>query len=128
MNNKKALVFPLLYMAFIFVLSSIPDNGDGVGRYLFSANVIMQNALHIPLFGVLALLWAAALRKNGYSLKKITKYALIITLLYAVFDEIHQYFTPGRFASVTDFFLDSLGCFAGLALYRKFIALKEESS
>jgi VanZ family protein len=37
-------------------------------------------------------------------------------LLYAVSDEIHQYFIPGREMRAFDVFIDSLGVIAGLGL------------
>ncbi|MER3416539.1 MAG: hypothetical protein C4297_10055 [Gemmataceae bacterium] len=41
---------------------------------------------------------------------------LVIMLLWAASDEIHQTFTRYRYASVTDFFIDAGGVIAGLAL------------
>ena len=34
--------------------------------------------------------------------------------LYAISDEIHQYFVPGRFATLTDLIFDTLGIIVGL--------------
>jgi VanZ family protein len=42
--------------------------------------------------------------------------ALIITIGYGAFDEIHQWFVPGRSAELADWFADSLGACAGLAV------------
>ena len=44
-------------------------------------------------------------------------YVLIIVGIcaFAVSDEIHQSYIPGRFASVTDFLLDVIGIFLGMA-------------
>lgn len=40
--------------------------------------------------------------------------ALIISILYAVTDEIHQLFVPGRSGRITDVFIDTLGMITGL--------------
>ena len=40
--------------------------------------------------------------------------SFFIGVLYAIGDEIHQYFVPGRSASVTDVGIDSLGVFTGI--------------
>lgn len=40
----------------------------------------------------------------------------IIGILYAISDEIHQSFTPGRGPKITDVFIDSLGVFFGMAV------------
>jgi VanZ family protein len=44
--------------------------------------------------------------------------ALAIVLGYAVLDEIHQGFVPGRDPSVLDFVFDTAGGFLGILAYR----------
>ncbi len=44
--------------------------------------------------------------------------ALSVCVLYAVTDEIHQLFVPGRAFMVTDILIDSLGALIGMALLR----------
>ncbi len=41
----------------------------------------------------------------------------ILAILYAVSDEFHQYFVPGRYGTVGDVLIDSCGAFAGIILY-----------
>ncbi len=43
--------------------------------------------------------------------------ALIIGILYAIADEIHQYFVPGRSSGVRDVFIDSLGVILGIFVF-----------
>lgn len=55
----------------------------------------------------------------GYiDIRRKTRYILSfgIPLLYAVSDEIHQYFVPGRYCSAIDVFIDFMGITAGIAL------------
>ena len=40
--------------------------------------------------------------------------SLIIGVLYAISDEIHQYFIPGRTCRIKDVYIDSLGIFTGI--------------
>ena len=42
--------------------------------------------------------------------------ALLVSILYAISDEIHQYFIDGRTASVTDVLIDSAGALGGILL------------
>jgi len=121
-NNKKErrakIIVPLLYMAFIFILSSIPATEDNrmAGVYI---QPTLQNILHIPLYAVLAWLWMRAFTHNGlkaYSLRLIA-WTLVIVIAYALFDELHQYFVPGRYISVADLSLNALGCMLGLSVY-----------
>ena len=44
------------------------------------------------------------------------------SILYAISDEVHQYFVPGRFATLTDLIFDTLGIITGLIcihIYKK---------
>ena len=119
----KYMIFPALYMVFIFVLSSIPGQRDKLAGDTFIRQAI-QNFLHIPLFGVLAFLWMRAFIKNRIEFKKAVTYTLIITLSYAALDEFHQSFVPGRYTSFADFILDTIGCIGGLSVYRLGLAAK----
>ena len=38
--------------------------------------------------------------------------AIIITIAYAITDEFHQYFVPGRIPSILDILFDSFGALA----------------
>jgi len=112
-SNRKVVIHSILYMGFIFILSSIPDTDDKI--YI---SVTLQNLLHTPLFGILAFLWMRAFWYNKFNIRDAIKYTLIITIAYSVFDEFHQYFVPGRQASIIDVGLDLIGCIAGTFIYR----------
>jgi VanZ family protein len=43
--------------------------------------------------------------------------AVLLAVLYAATDEIHQLFTPGRGSSIVDVGIDSIGGFIGLGLW-----------
>ena len=43
--------------------------------------------------------------------------ALLICVLYAVSDEVHQIFVPGRGAEVKDVLIDSAGASVGVLMY-----------
>lgn len=50
------------------------------------------------------------------SKKKTFFIALLISVLYAISDEIHQYFVPGRSARVFDVMIDSAGVCLGICI------------
>lgn len=117
LKNKKSIIISILYMFFIFILSSIPvDSKEKLAGLIYLAPII-QNMLHIPLYGFLAFVWMQSFIENKIGFKKVVIYTLIITILYAGFDELHQYFVPGRYASIEDFLFDIIGCLAGALLY-----------
>ncbi len=49
--------------------------------------------------------------------------ALAVCALYACFDEIHQYFIPGRTMRITDVLIDSMGALVGMMAVRVIIVL-----
>ncbi len=102
------LWLPLLgWMGLIFFLSAQPDLpnlGHGWLGWLFSS------AAHTFVYGVLAVLWVRALGKG----RRVRFAAFVLAMLYALSDEFHQTFVPGRVADPWDLFCDALG--ATLAL------------
>lgn len=53
---------------------------------------------------------------NSFKLKNREKigYSLLVGALYAITDEIHQLFVPGRSGMIKDVFIDSLGIITGV--------------
>ncbi len=50
--------------------------------------------------------------------------SVIFSVLYAISDEIHQYFVPGRFMTASDIFTDTLGVAAATIIYLILISEK----
>ena len=98
---------PVAMMALIFYLSAQPDPGPDVG----SAGRI---AAHFAEYALLATLWAWAL---GPALgRRGLAAAAVIAFLYAVSDEIHQSYVPGRHSDPLDVLVDGLGIVAATAI------------
>ena len=53
-----------------------------------------------------------------YKLKEFNKlsYSLILSVVYATSDELHQCFTPGRGPAITDVMIDTMGALVGILL------------
>lgn len=127
-NSRYCVIWPLLYTAGIFWLSSIPDQGaaNDTLNPLAWISPDVQNFLHLPAYGGLAFLWFWALRhwvaESGY------KYllALILTLGYGLLDEWHQTFVPGRHGSLTDVSFDVIGAVVGLLIYRTWFFVEKK--
>lgn len=84
------------------------------------ATFIIRKAAHFTEYFILCLLTFNALR-NGRSLKIRLAGALMFTVLYAVTDEIHQYFIPGRVCALRDVLIDSSGgVLAGVIIYIRY--------
>ena len=113
-------VLPVLaWAALIWFLSSRPpaDPGDD-----FTLPVLLANCAHAVEFGFFALLIALTLpRADGWPRldRRGVLTALVVTVLYAAADELHQSTTPGRNASVPDVLTDLCGaaCTLWIAAY-----------
>jgi hypothetical protein len=98
----------LVLMAIIFLLSATPsDEMVNFGSYDF----LVKKVAHMAGYGMLAL---AFLRGLGYQRKNHILIVLLLVFLYAISDELHQSFVPGRNASSMDVLIDVVG--AALAL------------
>ncbi len=96
-----------LYMVLLFALSSIP--GQELRRFGFSWVVV--NAAHVPLFAGLAVATAWSIR-GGRVLRAV--WVGVACMTFAIFDEWHQSFVPGRHFSASDIGLDAAGIGLGL--------------
>ena len=99
-------ILPLLYMAAIWVMSSMP--ADAIVE-LPKWDSIVKESLHLVEFGILyTLLFLAALSFKGIS-PKLNLLLILISSLYGLSDEIHQFFVPYRSATVIDVVKDVIG-------------------
>jgi VanZ family protein len=96
----------VVWAAVIFAFSSVPDLGTGLGTW----DLVLRKLAHAAEFGLLGLLLARALGRPAV--------ALALGALYAVSDEIHQSFVPGRVASPLDVLVDTAGVAAGVLCWQ----------
>jgi VanZ family protein len=80
-------------------------------------NHIVRKYAHFSAYLVLGLLIMNALRRSGVRGFKAFMFSLLFCILYAVSDEIHQLFVPGRGAQVTDVLIDGAGSIVGIGMY-----------
>ena len=98
----------VLWGALIFAFSSVPDLGTGLGTW----DLVLRKLAHAAEFAVLGGLLLRALRDE--------RAALAAGIAYAVSDELHQHFVPGRVGSPLDVALDSVGVALGVLLWRRY--------
>ncbi|MEK7073978.1 MAG: VanZ family protein [Patescibacteria group bacterium] len=103
-----------LWMGIIFFLSSrhsVTVSPEYVWNFLFF------KSLHVVEYAVLFTLTARALwRQNAKGDKAVVlRHAFIVTILYAMTDELHQQFVPSRQGQPRDVIIDGIG--AGLIWY-----------
>lgn len=111
----------LVYMGFIFYLSSIPGEELPLPEFFLSDKIA-----HFLAYTVLGIL--IAFRSGLTDLAKgrrVTAWtkggwiAPAVGMLYGLFDEIHQLYTPNRTFDLKDLAVDIAGIFLGFWLARK---------
>lgn len=125
-KNKISLLLVILWMIFIFVMSSF-DATSSSNQSNFIVDII-TSIINIKDTGLLSLI----IRKLAHFIEYfilgilvinfITRYdkkiiiAILLCIIYATSDEIHQIFVPGRSCQITDIMIDSLGSIMGIYL------------
>jgi VanZ family protein len=97
----------VLWAAVIFAFSSISDLGTGLGTW----DLVLRKIAHAVEFAILGALLLRALRAELP--------ALAAGIAYAVTDEVHQLFVPGRRGAPLDVLIDGVGVAVGVALWRR---------
>jgi VanZ family protein len=112
---------PLLIAGVIFLLSSIPQlKSDFSPQWDF----ILRKLAHATEYALLAFFVARAVNGGHQSHHPwvVLLGAWLVATLYAMTDEWHQSFVPGREPTVTDVVLDSSGALLGaLAAWRVYL-------
>ncbi len=80
-----------------------------------SLSYFVRKSAHFCIFGMLGLLVTSAVSTYRLSPKNTALLSLGICALYAVSDEIHQYFVPGRACMLRDMLIDTCGASCGIA-------------
>lgn len=102
----------LAWAGLIFALSSIPSLESGLPE---PGDFVLRKLGHMIEYAILALLLSRALHAQGLLPQRSRRSAAFLALLYAMLDEYHQTFVPGREGSLRDVLIDALG--VGLVLY-----------
>jgi len=150
MSGKKILSISafIIWIAVIFLLSAQPKEESNAlsmkvaevvsqtvlpnrvveekGFNLYRLNNTIRTHAHFLSYLVLGILTLNLLGVMG-----ISKYRVLISLLicvvYAITDEFHQIFVPGRGAQISDILVDSFGALVGIEIMflgRKAIGVK----
>jgi|YNPMSStandDraft_2_1061718.scaffolds.fasta_scaffold00700_13 VanZ family protein len=120
----KYFVPSILMMGFIYFFSAMPGDESslqhsrvidflawlGIDLYqILGTDAVwwVRKTAHFVLFGILSLTYLHGFRKN----KRACAYPIswMMTLLFAISDELHQYYVPGRVAYWGDVMIDILG-------------------
>jgi VanZ family protein len=87
------------------------------GETLSNLHFLIRKSAHFLAFFILACLVLHALNRFGYKSFKAITIAFLFCVIYAMLDEYHQTFVPGRSGELRDVFIDSAGAFTGIVVY-----------
>lgn len=131
-EKERASFLVVLWLGVIFALSSFP--GSTVKYEMPLLLYVERKGAHVFEFFLLSLLAWNALRlflpreKNGF----VLLLSAALSLGYAVLDETHQLFVPGREGKVTDLLFDGTGIFLAailvVILRKKFLKKRKTSA
>ena len=100
----------------IFIISSAPSYGTGSGKSYFA---IIYHFFAFFFFGLLLMISTTKGKHKQFFLP-----AIILSILYAILDELHQYFVRGRFCSFGDILTDSAGILLAFLVYFAIIKIR----
>ena len=80
-------------------------------------HVVVRKTAHFSLFFLLACSVQALARSYQLSMRKSALISAGYSFLYAISDEIHQRFVPGRSGQITDVLIDFSGAVFGILIY-----------
>lgn len=116
---KKKYLPALVMMGIIFIFSSCNADVSAIQsqmvvnylkEFIPVNSFLVRKLAHFSLFFVLGF--------TIYLLTKNYKRTFIITSLYAIGDEVHQYFVPGRSCELRDVIIDVGGCITVLIIIK----------
>lgn len=130
MKNKPSTVLVAIWMFLIFLMSSF-DATESTNQSNFIVNIItnifkieniellsfiIRKLAHFTEYLILGLLVANMFTKNN--INNLYLISIILCIIYATSDEIHQLFVPGRACQLRDVLIDSIGSITGVYLYK----------
>ena len=138
MKKKISIILVILWMILIFIMSSFSGNDSSnqsnfivdIISNIFNINniellsLIIRKLAHFTEYFILGIL----VYNMIYNLNKKKYISIIICILYAISDEIHQLFVIGRSCKFIDILIDSCGSITGIyflyLIYKIFLKKK----
>jgi VanZ family protein len=105
-------IITLIIACIIFYVSSW--TAESIGQPIWSWQA---TAYHFVAFFFLCAFMMISLVSGKLKRKQFIAIGLLLCLAYAVSDEFHQHFVPGRSCSISDFFIDSAGIYLACLIY-----------
>lgn len=133
MKNKLSTFLVLIWMTIIFIMSSF-DSVESSNQSNFIVDIIanifkieniellsfiIRKLAHYTEYLILGFLVINMFTKNN--INNLYLISIILCIIYATSDEIHQIFIPGRSCQLRDILIDSIGSITGIYLYKLYL-------
>ena len=133
MKNKPSTVLVAIWMIIIFIMSSF-DSVESSNQSNFIVDIIanifkieniellsfiIRKLAHYTEYLILGFLVINMFTKNN--INNLYLISIILCIIYATSDEIHQIFIPGRSCQLRDILIDSIGSITGIYLYKLYL-------
>ncbi len=111
-NKAIPIAITILIAVTIFYLSSLKSIQTGL-----SFGIDLSYLYHFGIFALFTFFLVMWIKGNNKFNLKYFLIIFLISIVYAISDEVHQIFVPGRFASITDFLVDGIGSLFAVGIY-----------
>jgi len=144
--NKKYLVFLKFFLCIAWLVaiylfsSQVAQDSSSLSRIFVEpieayvpasqgiATFLVRKSAHMFLYFILGIMVYSLSREFKLSDRNRTFYSLLFVFLYAISDEFHQKFVPGRSSELRDVLIDTLAGFTGILLCSSLYIVLERRS
>lgn len=129
MKNKRNLIIVIIWMLIIFIMSSF-NSTESSNQSNFIVDII-ANIFNITNTSTLSIIIRKLAHYTEYLIlgilvinlnnnkNKGLYLSMIVCFLYAISDELHQSFVPGRRCQLVDVTIDFIGALTGIFIYKQ---------
>lgn len=106
-----SLIIAIFFAGLIYYISDTPSSG-------FPSNLgIKTKIYHLGIYALLGFFISLTIIRGKINNKYLIIIALLLSIAYAVSDEIHQFFVPGRHCTFRDIFINTTGILISTVFY-----------
>ena len=127
-QSKIWICLPLSYTLLVQLITGVPHPSalqrleqkgflTRVSEELFDYPYWLQDLSHLPIFFLFYWVWSWFLKRKDNIFKTIDL-SFIWSLIYALINELLQFFVPNRFPSIGDILMNISGVFIATFLYK----------
>lgn len=151
MNKKKIIILIVFWMIFVFMFShqgsdkSSGTSGKTIGFIIDKLSITknmseierqelietlqppVRKIAHFTIYTIGGILAFAYTNQYKISTKRKFVYSILFCFIYAITDEIHQIFIPGRSGEIRDVLIDTTGGILGTLITFYFIKIFKKS-